>query len=164
MATERRAERMRSLPHWRWHLDEVSVTTNGVMHDLWRAVDHEGEALEACVAKTRDRKAALKFLMKTMTRHGHPQVFRHGPTQVLPSDAKGYGNAGRSRDRSQARQSRRQFESAASTTGAFHAPPSSDAIASEIRRSPFLHPQPVQRGACQLQPGQLQDQLLRRSQ
>ncbi|MCF6233760.1 MAG: DDE-type integrase/transposase/recombinase [Rhodobacteraceae bacterium] len=40
------------------------------MHYPWRTVDHEGEVLEAFVAKRRDRKAALKFLRKTMKRYG----------------------------------------------------------------------------------------------
>ena len=43
-------------------------------HYLWRAVDHEGEVLESLVTKTRDRKATLKFLKKSMKRHGRPQV------------------------------------------------------------------------------------------
>ena len=47
---------MRSLPHWRWHLDEVFVKINGVPHYLWRAVDHEAEVLEAPLSKKRDRK------------------------------------------------------------------------------------------------------------
>jgi len=71
----RRVDRMRALPHWRWHLDEVFVKINGVTHYLWRAVDHEGEVLEAYVSKSRDRKAALKFLRKTLKRHGRPHVF-----------------------------------------------------------------------------------------
>jgi putative transposase len=66
----KRVDRMRSLPHWRWHLDEVFVTINDVTHFLWRAIDHEGEVLEALVTKRRDRKAALKFLRETMKRHG----------------------------------------------------------------------------------------------
>ena len=65
-----RVERMCALPHW--HLDEGFVKINGGTHDLWWAVDHEGEAVEAYVSKTRDRKAALKFLRKTMKRHGRP--------------------------------------------------------------------------------------------
>jgi putative transposase len=52
--------------HWQWHLDEVFVKINGETHYLWRAVDHEGEVLESFVTKRRDRKAALKFLRKTM--------------------------------------------------------------------------------------------------
>ena len=70
----RRVDRMRPGIHWRWHLDEVFVKINGERHYLWRAVDHEGEVLESFVTKTRDRKAALKFLKKTMRRHGPPKV------------------------------------------------------------------------------------------
>jgi putative transposase len=70
----KRVDRMRSLPHWRWHLDEVFVKINGGTHYLWRAVDHEGEILESYVTKRRDRKAALKFLRKSMKRHGQPKV------------------------------------------------------------------------------------------
>ena len=47
---------------------------NGEAHYLWRAVDHEGEVLESYVTKRRDRKAALKFLRKTMKRFGPPHV------------------------------------------------------------------------------------------
>jgi len=58
---------------WRWHLDEMFVKINGERHYLWRAVDHEGEVLESFVTKTRDKKAALKFLKKAMRRHGRPE-------------------------------------------------------------------------------------------
>jgi putative transposase len=71
----KRVERMRSLHHWRWHLDGGFVKNNGVTHYLWRAVAHEGEVLEALVTKRRDRKAALRLLRKTMKRHGRPHVF-----------------------------------------------------------------------------------------
>ena len=47
----------------------------GETHYLWRAVDHEGEVLEAYASKTRNRKAALKFLRKAMRRYGQPDVF-----------------------------------------------------------------------------------------
>ena len=54
----------------RWHLDEMLVRINGEMHYLWRTVDHEGDTLESYVTKTRDKKAALKFLGKAMRKHG----------------------------------------------------------------------------------------------
>lgn len=57
---------------WRWHLDEVVVKVNGAQHYLWRAVDREGEVLEAVVSKHRDKKAALTFLRKLMRRPGRP--------------------------------------------------------------------------------------------
>ena len=70
---KRRIVGMRS-SRWKWHLDEVFVKINGERHYLWRAVDHEGEILESFVTKTRDKKAALKFLRKSMKRHGQPEV------------------------------------------------------------------------------------------
>jgi putative transposase len=70
----RRVDRMRAGPQWRWHVDEVFVKINGKRHYLWRAVDHEGEVLEAFVSRKRDRKAALKFLRKTMKRYGRPEA------------------------------------------------------------------------------------------
>ena len=69
---KRRVQLRRGSPEWRWHLDEVFVKINGVTHYLWRAVDHEGEVLEAVATKRRDRRAALKFLKKLMKRYGRP--------------------------------------------------------------------------------------------
>jgi len=48
------------------------VRINGEMHYLWRAVDHEGEALEVFVTKRRDRRAALKFLKRATKRYDRP--------------------------------------------------------------------------------------------
>ena len=70
---KRRISGMRS-SRWRWHLDEMFVKINGETHYLWRAVDHEGEVLESFVTKTRDKKAALKFLRKTMRKHGRAET------------------------------------------------------------------------------------------
>jgi putative transposase len=70
---KRRVAGMRS-SRWRWHLDEIFVKINGERHYLWRAVDHEGEVLESFVTKTRDKRAALKFLKKAMRKHGQPEV------------------------------------------------------------------------------------------
>ena len=69
----RRIEGMKS-SRWRWHLDEMFVKINGDRHYLWRAVDHEDEVLESFVTKTRDKKAALKFLRKAMRKHGRPEA------------------------------------------------------------------------------------------
>ena len=78
----RRAERLRSGRQWRWHVDEVFVKINGERHYMWRAVDHEGEVLEAVVTKRRNKRAALKFLRKLMRRYGRPEVL---VTDRLPS-------------------------------------------------------------------------------
>src|ERR1700712_3984243 len=78
----KRVDRMRAFTHWRWHLDEVYVKINGVMHYLWKAVDHEGEVLESYVTKTRDKAAALAFIKKALKRHGSPESI---PTDGLRS-------------------------------------------------------------------------------
>ena len=70
---KRRIANMKS-SKWRWHLDEMFVKINGETHYLWRAVDHEGEVLESYVTKTRDKKTAMKFLKKAMSKHGCPEV------------------------------------------------------------------------------------------
>jgi putative transposase len=44
------------------------------MHYLWRAVDHEGEVLEVFATRRRDRRAAVKFLKRTMKRYGRPRA------------------------------------------------------------------------------------------
>ncbi len=75
-ASEVRKRRIEGLKASRrqWHLDEVFVKISGERHYLRRAVDHEGEVLESYVTKTRDKKAALKFLRKAMRKHGRPEV------------------------------------------------------------------------------------------
>ena len=61
-----------SYSRWCRHLDEVFVRISGETHYLWRAVDPEGEGLEVLATKRRDRRAALRFLKRTVKRHGRP--------------------------------------------------------------------------------------------
>ena len=82
---KRRIEGMKS-SRWKWHLDEVFVKINGERHYLWRAVDHEGEVLESYVTKTRDKKAALKFLRKAMRKHGRAEA-------IITDKLRSYGAA-----------------------------------------------------------------------
>ena len=81
-----RVQRMRAHSNWQWHLYEVFVKINGETHYMWRAIDHEGEVLEALVTKRRDRKAALKFLRKLMKRYGRPE-------QIVADRLRSYGAA-----------------------------------------------------------------------
>ena len=71
---KRRASHPKQYSNWRWHIDEVFVKIGGKTHYLWRAVDHEGEILDAVVTKRRDKKAALKVLKALMKRYGKPIV------------------------------------------------------------------------------------------
>ncbi len=92
---KRRVQQHRSFSRWRWHLDEVFVRINGETHYLWRAVDHEGEVLEAYVTKKRDRKAALKFLRKTMKRYGNPEAIVTDRLRSYRAAMKEIGNEAR---------------------------------------------------------------------
>ena len=91
----KRVEGMRAHSNWQWHLDEVFVKINGETHYLWRAVDHEGEVLESYVTKRRDRKAALKFIRKSMKRFGQPQIIVTDKLKSYGAAMKALGNAGR---------------------------------------------------------------------
>ena len=96
---KRRIGGMRS-SRWRWHLDEVFVKINGEQHYLWRAVDHEGEMLESFVTKRRDKKAALKFLKKSLKRHGHAE-------EIVTDRLRSYGAALRDLGVSEKQETRR---------------------------------------------------------
>jgi putative transposase len=58
---EKRSASVQGMAQWRWHLDEVFVRINCEINYRWRAVDHEGEVLDAFVTKRRNRKSALRF-------------------------------------------------------------------------------------------------------
>jgi len=73
-AIKKRRVQNYSHSRWYWHLDEVFMRTNRETHYLWRAINQEGEVLEVFVTQWRDRKAALKFLKKTMKRCGRPEI------------------------------------------------------------------------------------------
>ena len=90
---KKRVQHLRAHSNWEWHLDEVFVKINGETHYLWRAVDHEGEVLESYVTKRRDRKAALKFLRKTMKRYGPPYVIVTDLLRSYGAAMKVIGNA-----------------------------------------------------------------------
>ena len=91
----KRARHLRAWPQWRWHLDEVFVRINGTIHYLWRAVDQEGEVLEAYVTKRRNRKAALRFLRKAMKRYGGPETVVTDKLGSYQAALRTIGNAAR---------------------------------------------------------------------
>jgi len=92
---KKRSAQIRARIQWRWHLDEVFVRINGETYYLWRAVDHEGEALEAFVTKKRDSMAASLFLRKAMKRYGHPEVIVTDRLRSYRAAMKIIGNAER---------------------------------------------------------------------
>ncbi len=47
-------------------------------------MDHEGEVLEVFASKHRDRRAALKFLKRTMKRYGRPRSIVTEARRIVP--------------------------------------------------------------------------------
>ena len=82
---------MRGYPQWRWHLDQVFVKVNGKLCYLWRAVDHEGEVLEAVVTAKRDKAAALKLLKRIMKKYGAPRSIVTDRLPAYPAAVKEIG-------------------------------------------------------------------------
>jgi putative transposase len=89
---KKRVDRMRAHTLWRWHLDEVYVKINSEMHSLWRAVC---QVLESFASKTRDKAAALKFIRRTMKRHGKPRTIVTDGLRSYPAAMDEIGNADR---------------------------------------------------------------------
>ncbi|GAD51174.1 hypothetical protein NT2_25_00100 [Caenibius tardaugens NBRC 16725] len=75
-----------------WHLNEMYVRPNGEMVYLWRAVDHEGEVLESYVTKKRDKAAALRFMKKTLKRHGQADKIVTDGLRSYPAAMRDLGN------------------------------------------------------------------------
>ena len=68
---------------------------NGKLCYLWRAVDHEGEVLEAVVTARRDKGAALKLLKRIMKKYGRPRSFVTDGLCSYSAAMKELGNADR---------------------------------------------------------------------
>ena len=134
----------RNWSNWRWHLDEVFVRINGERHYLWRAVDHEGEVLEAFVTKRRDRRAALKFLKRTMKRHGRPYSVVTDRLASYRAAMKVLGNPGRQECgrwlNNRAENSHLPFRRREGAMARFRGCQDP----AEVRRSPWLDLQPLQ--------------------
>lgn len=62
------------------------------MHYPRRAADHDGEVLEGCVTKRRDREGALKFLKNAMNRDGNSSVVVTGNCPSYKAAMKAIGN------------------------------------------------------------------------
>jgi putative transposase len=71
---KRHVAHMHGFPQWRGHLDEPFVRVNGKLCYLWRAIDHEGQVLEAVVTAKRDKAAPLKLLKRDMKKYGRPRI------------------------------------------------------------------------------------------
>jgi transposase-like protein len=77
-----------------WSMPGLSDgTVRRIRIEAGRGVDHEGEVLESYVTKRRDRKAALRFLMKSMKRYGQPNLIGTDKLRSYGAAMKAIGNA-----------------------------------------------------------------------
>ena len=145
---KRRVAHMRGYPQWRWHLDEVFVKVNGKLCYLWRAVDHEGEVLEAVVTARRDKAAALKLLKRIMKKYGAPRSI---VTDGLRAYSAAMGEIGVAADRHEVggclNNRAENSRPAISATRTGDAALSKSEDAAEIRFNPRSGAQPIQSGA-----------------
>ena len=86
---------MQKCSNWQWRLNEVFMKITRKRHYLWRTVDHEGEIIESYVTKRRDRKAALKFVRKSIKRYDQSKVILAGRPASYQTAIKIIGNADR---------------------------------------------------------------------
>src|ERR671918_1404906 len=81
--------RRRPRPGDKWQMDEVFLTIKGEQHDLWRAVDQDGNVLDILVQRRRDKKAAKKFIRKLL------KGCQYVPRVLITDRLKSYGAAKR---------------------------------------------------------------------
>ncbi|WP_415355647.1 IS6 family transposase [Halioglobus sp. Uisw_031] len=53
-----------------FYIDEVFIKINGKQHDLWRAVDQDGEVVDVFLQARRDGAAAKRFFRRLLHSHG----------------------------------------------------------------------------------------------
>ena len=80
-----RLRRRRPRPGDKWHMDEVVIRIRGVQHDLWRAVDQDGVALDSLVQARRDANAAKRFFKRLLA---PPASRRRAPTEPLSQQSR----------------------------------------------------------------------------
>ena len=72
-----------------WHLDEVFLRINRVLHYLWRAVDQHSVVLDILVQDRRDGSAAKRFFKRLLA------GLRYKPRRLVTDGPKSYGVAQR---------------------------------------------------------------------
>jgi putative transposase len=61
-------------PKDKWHLDEMTIRINGEYFILWRAVDSDGHELDVYLQKRRNKKSAIRFLIRILGCYPAPRI------------------------------------------------------------------------------------------
>jgi putative transposase len=85
----RKLRRRRPKPGDVWHVDEVYLRINGVLHYLWRAVDQHGVVLDILVQERRNATAAKRFFKRLLA------GLKYKPRKIVTNGLRSYGVARR---------------------------------------------------------------------
>jgi putative transposase len=85
----RKLRRRRPQPGDTWHLDEVFLRINGVLHYLWCAVDQHGAVLDILVQGRRNATAAKCFFKRLLA------GLKDKPKRIVTDGLRSYGAAKR---------------------------------------------------------------------
>ena len=72
LLTTRLRDRRRGQGGTRWHADETYLRVNGRWCYLYRAIDREGNLVDALLSKNRDMAAAQRFFAQAVDLAGQP--------------------------------------------------------------------------------------------
>jgi len=86
LTTRRRAKR-RGMVGTQWHADETYLRVDGRWCSLYRAIDREGNLVEALLSERRDMEAAQRFFRQALDMAGH------APEQVTTDGHDAYPRA-----------------------------------------------------------------------
>jgi putative transposase len=57
-----------------WRMDETYIRVKGEWRYLYRAVDKQGQTIDFLLTERRDERAAMRFLIQAIRRHGVPET------------------------------------------------------------------------------------------
>ncbi len=154
--TRKRVQQLRAFTKWKCHVGEVFVKVNGKRHYLWRAVDHEGELVEAVVTKTPKQEGGIEIPQEVNEGTRQSGKRRHGSLRIASGRSQRVWCYQKTADGQVAQQSRREFAPSFATTRTRLETFQAHTKFTETRLRPFLLLQPLQPGKIACQPRYLQ--------
>jgi putative transposase len=84
----------RKRPVWlSWRMDETYIKVKGRWYYLYRAVDKIGQTIDFLLTEQRDERAAMRFLIKAIRRHGLPEKVTIDGSEANAAAIRGYNEA-----------------------------------------------------------------------
>src|SRR5678815_5165377 len=84
----------RKRPVWvSWRMDETYIKVKGQWYYLYRAVDKTGQTIDFLLTEQRDERAAKRFLIKAILRHGVPEKITIDGSEANAAAIRSYNEA-----------------------------------------------------------------------